>query len=128
MIPGIEEHYQRIADALVATLPEGWRSVTVTAVFYADSISWYPESVTASGKLESVDCNRDLRWAFQDFRQAFREAGKLAWGEVVFTMHADGTINVQFKYENCDENGNRIWDAEEWSRRHDEWVRRLSSG
>lgn len=47
------------------------------------------------------------------------------WGQVTFEIEADGTFEMQFGYENCDGNGDTIFDEEEYVRRVQERMKRL---
>lgn len=119
MLPNIEMYYERIADAIIDNLPDEWSDARITAIFYSDSITWEPEFQMTNGKLQSFDVSMKLTRAFRELRQKFKEAGQPLWGQASFELQADGKFNMKWGYDNCDENGDTIWDEEEWHRRQD---------
>lgn len=126
MIPNIEASYQRIANAIVNALPDGWQSATATAIFYSESSTYESEFLTMDGKLRSFDVSMELTRAFEELREKFKDAGKPVWGEASFELDSSGKFKTKWGYDNCDENGDTIWNEEEWSRRAEERRIRLT--
>jgi hypothetical protein len=126
MIPNIEVLYERIADAMISSIPEDWATARIVAIFYADSITWEPEFQPRTGGLKSFDVSMELTRAFEELRRKFKEAGKPVWGQAIFDLKPDGKFNMKWGYDNCDENGDTVWDEEEWLRRQEARRQRLS--
>jgi hypothetical protein len=127
MIEGIEAIYQRIADSVVEQLPVGWTSARVDAVFFADSSDYVGEYASSSGRSVDFEITMEVTRGFKELRRKFKESGKPLWGQASFELHSDGKFNMKWGYNNCDENGNTIWDEQEWHRRQEERRNRLSS-
>ena len=64
MIPGIEEHYRKIADAMVAAIPGTWKSAKVEATFYPYSIDFDTEYQAENDSLSSFACTSEISRAF----------------------------------------------------------------
>jgi hypothetical protein len=126
MIEGIEELYQIIADKTAEAIPPPWTLARIEAVFFSDSIDFFGEYWPAQGNPRSLKVVRDVTRAFESARQKFKEAGQKAWGQATFELHSDGKFNMKWGYENCDENGDTIWNADEWQRHQDERRKRLT--
>lgn len=117
MIPGIEQFYQRIADAMVGEIPEEWISATYMATFFPGSSMYEAEYVgKRDGKARSLSPEDDGDRAFRELRKLFKEAGKHPWGRAVFTILPSGKFDMKFDYDHCDEQGNAIHDSEEQMR------------
>src|SRR4051794_13841655 len=125
MIEGIEPLYQRIAASIVEAIPQPWSSAQVNAIFYSDSIDFEAEYTAADGGIGTFATTLDGDRAFRELRRKFKEAGKPLWGQALFVLQADGKFKMTFGYENCDEQGNTIFDADEWRRRFKERHKRL---
>ncbi len=126
MIPEIEVLYERIANAMIASIPEAWRTARIVGIFYADSITWEPEYEPQAGGLRSFDVSMELTRAFRELRRKFKEVGKPVWGQAAFNITPAGKFNMTWGYDNCDENGDTVWDEKEWNRRQDERRLRFS--
>lgn len=127
MIDGIEAIYQRIADALVARLPDDWKSARVDAVFFSDSSDYMGEYVSSSARSVDFEITMEVTRAFKELRRKFKESGKPVWGQASLELQSDGQFNMKLGYDNCDENGNMIWNEQEWYRHLEERRNRLSS-
>ena len=127
MIENIELIYDRIANAIIDEVPEEWEVATVTATFYPDGITWEPEVKTPTGELLSFDVSMELTRAFRELRRKFKDSNKPLWGQASFIFQSDGKFNIKWGYENCDKNGDTIWDEQEWQRQQDERRIRLTS-
>jgi len=125
MVENIEQLYQTIADLIVDNVPEeGWVDAKVKAVFHPGSISLRSDYMSTSrGGRRSFDSDKgfEMFQAFRDMRKLFKDAGKPLWGRAVFYLEPDGKFKMDFDYDDCDENGNAIYDSEKWLAEQDEW-------
>lgn len=97
------------------------------AIFYDDSILYLGEYVSkADGLLRGFETGRDGERAFKELRKRFKEARQPLWGQASFELQSDGTFNMKWGYENCDEHGNTKFDEKEYHRIHEERRRRLN--
>jgi len=126
MIEGIEGLYQQIADSIVEAIHEPWSVAKVEAIFYPDSITFEAEYVRQAGGLASFATTLGGDRAFRELRKKFKEAGQPVWGQACFELRADGSFDMKWGYDNCDDNGDTIFDEVEWSRRHDERHKRIA--
>lgn len=126
MVPGIEELYRVIADSIVESISEPWSVAKVEAIFFSDNITFEAEYLSASGRVQSFATSLASDRAFRELRRRFRDAEQPLWGQASFELHADGKFTMKWGYEDCDENGDTIWDALAWSHRQNERNRRLS--
>ena len=127
MIAGIESIYQRIADSIVDGIHEPWSSAKIEAVFYPNSSDYTGEFLATTGKSKGLEVTKEHCRAFSELRRKFKEeAGQPVWGQACFEPQSDGKFNMNWGYENCDKNGDTIWDADECSRRHEERRLRLN--
>jgi hypothetical protein len=126
MIDGLEILYQQIVDSIKEAIPEPWSSAKVEAIFFSDSIDFETEYVSETGKFRGFATTMAGDRAFKQLRRRFKEAGKPVWGQACFELQSDGTFSMKWGYENCDANGDTIFDEETWSRRHEERRQRLS--
>ena len=127
MIEGIELFYQQIADSIQEAVPEDWSIAKMEAIFYPDSITYLGEyERQADGKSRSFGTTRSGERAFRELRKKFKEAGKQLWGQAVFEIRSDGKFNMKWGYENCDENGNTVFDEDEYLKRSEERRKRLT--
>jgi hypothetical protein len=126
MIDGIEILYQQIADSIVEAVREPWTIAIIEAIFYSDSITWETEYNREGGGLASFAMPSRANSAFREIRRKFKEAGLPVWGQARFELNAGGKFKMTWGYDNCDKNGDTIFDEAEWSRRHDERTKRLS--
>ena len=127
MIPGIEQFYQRIADSIQESITEDWSTALIEAVFYSSTISFHGEYVRAiDGVPRSLRPTLDGMGAFKDLRKLFKEDGKPLWGSATFEIESSGRFKMNWGYDDCDKEGNTLWDAEKWSRIEDERQFRLT--
>ena len=127
MIEGIETLYQQIADSTEDAIPEPWSVATVEAIFYSDSIDFEAEYTRETGGVGSFATTLEGDRAFRSLRKQFKEAGHPVWGQARFELRADGKFDMTFGYDDCDENGDTIFDAEKWHQRQEERRKRLTS-
>jgi len=120
MIPGIEAAYQVVAEEIEDALPGPWQHATIDGVYYPESEEFNGEFLNQSGELECFRISIKVMKTFRQLREKFKKAGHRVWGQVSFRLYPDGTFNVKWGYDNCDENGTTIWDPDEWSRQQDE--------
>jgi hypothetical protein len=64
--------------------------------------------------------------AFRELRRKFKETGKPLWGQASFELHSDGKFKMKWGYDNCDENGDTIFNEEEELKRSEERRKRLT--
>lgn len=129
MVEGIEQLYQQIADSIVEAIPEPWTEGKVEAIFYQGVIDFEAEYRTPEGKVKGFVTQKSGDRAFRELRRKFKEAGHPVWGQACFELKPDGKFNMKWGYENCDANGNTIFNETAWSRRHEERrVRLLRQG
>jgi hypothetical protein len=126
MIDGVEDIYQRIADAIVAAIPEPWQSAKAEAIFFENNINFIGEYVSEAGKERDFAVPLYARRAFQELRRKFKEANQPLWGQASFELCPDGKFSLKWGYDHCDENGNTIWDDVEWGRMQSERHKRLT--
>jgi hypothetical protein len=118
MIDGIEAFYQRIADSMTAELPEGWSTARIDAVFFPRSSRYEAEYVRQpDGLSRSFSPTLDGGKAFREIRKALKAAGKDLWGRASFELRPDGTFNMRWGYDDCDANGDALFDEEQERRR-----------
>ncbi len=126
MIVEIEEFYRKIADEIAISIPDDWTSSSCEVTFYSDSIEYYGIYTNVDGVLDSFSVSRELSKTFKELRRKFKEVGQPVWGQATFELLADGKFNMKWGYENCDVNGNTIYNSEEWLRRQEERRLRLN--
>lgn len=116
MVPGIEAFYELVANEMVKNIPSPWRQSRIDAIFYPENSEYHGEYVSQSGKDRSFFVSDKVTRAIRDLRMRFKAAGQRVWGQLTFLLNPDGSFNVKWGYDSCDENGDTIWDPEEWSR------------
>jgi hypothetical protein len=127
MIDGIEQLYQEIAEAMLATIPEEWSSAKYEAIFFASAFVFEAEYTRAvDGKARSFLPLSSGDAALRQLRQLFKDAGKPLWGRVCFALSPDGATNVAWGYDQCDANGDAIFDEDAEFERADARRRRLT--
>lgn len=126
MIEGIEPIYQRIANSMVDAIPDQWNAAKIEAVFYSDSSDYMGEYLTDSGKVRSFEITTELSRAFREMRRKFKESSNSVWGQVSFELQSDGKFDLKWGYDNCDANGDTIWDEKEYHRRSEEYRLRVT--
>jgi hypothetical protein len=125
MIDGIEPLYQRIADGIVAALPETWDRAWMDAIFYSDHVLYHGcYQSTEGGTCASFPTAEDAEMAFQEMRGLFAAAGKAPWCRVRFEVTSAGQFQLQWSYDDCDDQGFARFDEEA----EREWRRQLWTG
>jgi hypothetical protein len=120
--------YQRLADSMNSEISEEWSSAIFEAIFFADGSIYEAEYVrTQDGKVVGFHTASDGPKVFRELRKLFKSQGKKLWGKARFHMSSDGTFDLKFDYDNCDPEGNAIFDEEQELARHIARHRRLSS-
>jgi hypothetical protein len=106
MIDGIEPFFQEIADSIQGAIQEPWSSASMEAIFYSDHIFYLGEyQPGVGGATKTFATERLGENAFVEIRERFRAAGQRLWGRARLVIHADGTFEVKWGYDDCDENG-----------------------
>ena len=127
MIEGIELFYQQIAEAMIESIPEEWSSATFEAFFYPKSSSYEGEYTRkADGVARDFPPASGGCRAFRQLRKKFKDAGKPLWGRASFVLQADGTFNMKWIYDDCDHEGNTLFNEERELWRREERRKRLT--
>lgn len=127
MIEGDAAIYSRIAQSMSEAIPEEWSSAKIEAIFYSDSITFEAEYIRrADGKVRTFATTLDGDRAFRELRKSFKSSGQPVWGSACFELQPDGKFNVKWGYDNCDGNGDTVFDNEQYLRRHEERRKRLT--
>ena len=127
MIEGEAAIYTRIAQSMCEAIPEEWSSAKIEAIFYSECITYDAEyNRKADGKARSFATTLDGDRAFRELRKLFKSSGVPVWGRACFELQPDGKFVMKWGYDNCDDNGDTLFDAEQELRRHEERRMRLS--
>lgn len=127
MIPGVEPLYREIAEAMSAAIPEEWETATFEVIFFSRSIVFEAEYTRKADRVaRSFLPARSGQRAFRQLRERFEGAGKKLWGRASFELRPDGAFNLKWGYDDCDENGFALFDADEEVRRSEARQRRLT--
>ncbi len=106
MIEGIETVYQQIADSIDESIHEPWSVAWMEGVFFTEHTSYSAEyQPQAGGPPKSFASGRNGRRAFERLRELFKNAGKPLWCRARFELHSNGKFNMNWNYEDCDQNG-----------------------
>jgi hypothetical protein len=128
MLDGIEMLYQEIAESIQGAIPEEWTRARMDVIFYSDGSTYEGEYIRkADGKLRGFATSPSGERAFRELRRMFKESDKALWGQASFELHPDGKFKMKWGYDNCDENGDTIFNEEEELRRCEERRKRLTS-
>lgn len=127
MIEGIEEFYQRITQSMIDAIPEAWSSATFEAIFFDNHSIYEAEYVRTADRIAySFQPASGGSKAFRELRKRFLEAGKKPWGRARFELLPDGKFQVRWGYDNCDENGFTLFDADQEFQRREANRKRLT--
>jgi len=127
MIEGIEQLYQEIAQAMIATLFEEWSSAKFEAIFYPTSSVFEAEYIrSVDGKARSFAPLDSGIEAIEQVRQLFQDAGRPLWGRASFELLPNGQFSMTFGYDGCDADGNAIFDEDQEVEREGARRRRLT--
>jgi hypothetical protein len=127
VIDGLESLYKQIADSMLNAIPEEWSSAMFEALFFQDSSTYEAEYTRkADGKQRGFQPSSGGSRAFRELRKKFKEAGKPVWGRACFQLNSNGTFNMKWGYDNCDENGDTLFSEEDELKRHEERRKRLT--
>src|SRR4051812_32996458 len=110
MIPGIEQHFDRIIAAMRVGLPDGWTSAEFNARFFPAAAVFEAEYVSPDGTAANYQPDADGEAAVRDLRQLFRQAGQPVWSEAWFILPAEGSLKLRFSRVGCDANGDLPYD------------------
>lgn len=128
MIDGIELLYQQIAESIEEAIPDEWTTARMEAAFFSESSKYMGEYTRESdGVARDFPTSFEAARAFREIRKRFKEAGKPLWGRAIFEMDSQGKFKMHWDYDNCDEEGNAIFDEEEELKKAEERHRRLTS-
>ncbi len=128
MIDGLEPLFQQIADSMMLAIPEEWATARFEAIFFPDGSTYEAEYTRGTDKrARSFQPASGGSHAFRQLREVFRASGKPLWGRACLELNSDGSFNMTWGYDNCDENGDSHFNEEQELRRHQERHKRLSS-
>lgn len=128
MIDGIEDLYQQIAESMRGAIPEDWITAKFEAIFYPDGSTYEAEYIRKmDGGVRGFQPTSSGSRAFRQLRKKFKESGQQLWGRACVELHIDGKFNIQWGYDNCDQNGDTVFDEEKEIKRHEERRNRLSN-
>lgn len=103
MFPGTEQQYQRIAEILSRTAPEGWQKARVKATIGEDHGKGEYDYWDASGReawFEPGTLDQyEIYKAFQEMLKAMKAAGQPAWRSAMFELEQSGRFHVDFGYD-----------------------------
>jgi Protein of unknown function, DUF600 len=121
MVDELEPYYQQIAESIESSIPDEWATARMEAVFFSGSSTYEGEYRRQSnGALRPFPTSREGERAFREIRRIFKLAGKAVWGRACFDLTRDGKFQMKWSYENCDENGDTIFDEEQEARRQED--------
>ena len=123
MTPEIEEYYQQIAELIVEAIEEDWEQAKIDIIFFSGMIASYGEFISSDGKLRDFQTSWNIQRTFMELRAKFKESGKPVWGQATFEITSDGKFSMKWGYENCDANGDTVFDEEREHQREE--TRRL---
>ncbi len=127
MIDGIEPFYQQIAESIEEAISEKWTTAKMDVVFFSDASEYTGEYTRAvDGVARGFATTSAGERAFRELRRLFKECAQPAWGRACFELQANGTFNMKWGYDDCDENGFAGFDEEEKLRRIEERHQRLT--
>lgn len=120
MVEGIEAFYQQIAESMIEAIPEEWSVASFEAIFFPEG-SVYEAEYTRKldGKVRGFQPASGGSRAFRQLRKKFKDAEKPLWGKARFELRPDGTFNMNWGYDDCDRDGNALFDEEQERRRHE---------
>lgn len=127
MLEGVEGCYDQLADSMTQAIPEEWTSASFEAIFFPNSSIYEAEYVRKEdGKARGFQPADSGDRAFRQLRKLFKVAGKPVWGKARFELQPDGTFNMHWGYDNCDTNGDTVFDEDKELKRREERRARLS--
>jgi hypothetical protein len=120
MIEGIEGYYQAIATSMLGAIPEDWTAASFQAIFYPTGSVYEAEYVRKSdGRARSFQPGSGGGRAVGGERKTIQGTGNPLWGKARFDLSPDGSFTMTWGYDNCDTEGNTLFDADEELRRHE---------
>lgn len=125
MVPGIEVFYQRLADSLVSVAPRIWESLKAESTFYESTTRHCCECVIG-GKAKSVQTPSDWDEILRELRELFKKNDKRVWGQTVFSLTNSGEFNMDWGYDEVDEEGYTKFDPDKFLAENEERRKRLS--
>ena len=113
MIDGIDQYYQQIAQHIENAIPDNWETAQLVATFFPQCSEYLGEYKRKPDGVErGFPVNNATGKIFRQLRKAFKESGKPPWGKAVFLLNESGEFKMNWLYDDCDENGNQIFDEE----------------
>ncbi len=103
MFPGVEDLYEAVGQALSGSAPKGFRKAWVIADVWDDVTDVEFNYAAADGSETWFDPDPQavstVVDALQEIRGAMIEAGQDEWTRCVFTVSADGSIELDIDYD-----------------------------
>ncbi len=128
MIDGLDKEYRLIAESMMSAIPEDWSSAKFEVIFYPNSSTYEAEYVrTRDGQARGFRPESAGARTFRQIRKLFKDGGQPVWGQAVFELFPDGRFNMKWGYDNCDDNGDTVFDADKEFERAELRHRRLTS-
>ena len=127
MLKDIETYYQSLAEAILPELPEDWATANLEIVCYPKSADYFGYYVTSSGTTKSFEVSTNAILLLRRMRKAFQAEQQPLWGQALFELNSTGEFKMKYGYENLDEDGNTIYDSEEWKQRQAERESKLDT-
>lgn len=103
MFPGVEPLYQRIAEVLGRTAPEGWQKAWVTTTIDEDHGKGEYDYLDAEGKEawfepDTMD-QYEVYKAFQEILKVMKAADQPVWSKARFELEKTGKFHIDFGYD-----------------------------
>ena len=125
MIKDAKKYFEAFASMLTDDLPSNWVEVRFSAIFYSEGNTYTVRYVDKNGSLLSTHFSDELCLEVNDFRDLFLSEGEPLWGAFLFVLNSNGSFRTHFDYDNCDGNGNKIFDADTEMKLFEENINKL---
>jgi hypothetical protein len=127
MTPEIEEYYQQIAELIAEAIDDDWAKARIDIIFFPGVITSFGEYTTSSGSLKDFATSWNIQRTFMELRAKFKEENAQLWGQATFDLTSEGKFSMTWGYENCDENGDTIFDEDREHQREESRRLRLNA-
>ena len=122
MVEGIEKYFQQLAEAAQEAIQEEWSKLRIESEHYPEFFQEYCEYWKESGGVENTFSSVAISRCLIEMRQLFKEAEKPLWGRFIFELDNKGDFEVDFDFDNCDENG--FLDEAEYQAKFDAYLQK----
>ncbi len=127
MTDSIEEYYEKIAEFIPEAIDDDWAKARIDIIFFPGMITSFGEYTTSSGSLKDFTTSWNIQRTFMELRAKFKEANTPLWGQATFNLTSEGKFSMSWGYENCDENGDTIFDEDREHQREESRRLRLNA-